>query len=82
MLPVSVGLTWRSWDPDGEIENSGHLLYFSQFFHGSVLAKSQPLPDFKNDFPGIFNLTVGILGAVLPITPLGLEYFPTTFFGK
>ena len=59
---------------------SKHFLYFSQFFHGSVLAKSQFFhweiakvknynldvtkvrdPDFKNDFSGIFNFTVGIL---------------------
>ena len=49
------------------------FLYFSHFFHGSVLAKSMKKceniksvtevrdSDFKNAFPGIFNFTVGIL---------------------
>jgi len=55
---------------------SGQKRCFSHFFHGSVLAKSQPLPlvknynlnvtevrhpDLKNSFLGIFNFTVGIL---------------------
>ena len=34
-----------TWNPDGEIENSGkYKKYFSQLFHGSGLAESQPLP--------------------------------------